>query len=316
MATDSLDASSVDAYLDRIGVDPDGVTDPDYETLARLQAAHVQHVPFENLAIVGHPHRDPRDADPEGTTAASDADAASRSFLGDGVALDVDALYEKLVERHRGGYCFELNGLFHALLAALGYDVDRVAARVVGRDGDARPPANHHANVVHLHRPFVVDVGTGAPQLRQPVPLDGTEVTDDAGVAWRIVDSDRVDADHETQYREPHERDWTTRYVFDTTPRDLSYFDATNDYLQTSPDSPFSTAPTLAIATPDGYRKLDVDTHTLVTFHDADDGTSPGPDAVGSDDRTRVEKRTRERPVPPEDWDVVLDATFGIDLQN
>jgi N-hydroxyarylamine O-acetyltransferase len=295
----------VHAYLDRIGVDVDAVPDPDYETLSRLQAAHVNRVPFENLAIVGHPHREhDRPGD----------DDASAPFLGDGITLDVDALFEKIVDRERGGYCYELNGLFHVLLAELGYDVDRVAARVVGRDGDARPPANHHANVVHLHRPFVVDVGMGTPQMRQPTPLDGTEVTDDAGVTWRVVESDRVDADYETQYREPHERRWHTRYVFDTTPRSLSYFDATNDYLQSSPDSPFTGAPTLSVATPDGYRKLDATTHTLVTFHDADDGTSPGPDAVGHDDRTRIEKRTRERPVPPEDWDVLLDATFGIEL--
>ncbi|WP_227132981.1 arylamine N-acetyltransferase family protein [Halorubellus salinus] len=302
---DRPDAIDVDAYLDRIDADVDSLPDPDYETLSRLQAAHVQHVPFENLAIVGHPHRED---DRTG-------DADDGTVLGDGVALDTDALFEKIVERERGGYCFELNGLFHALLASLGYDVDRVAARVVGRDGDARPPANHHANVVHLHRPFVVDVGTGTPQLRQPVPLDGTEVTDDAGVAWRVVDSDRVDAEYETQYREPHQRDWTTRYVFDTTPRDLSYFDATNDYLQTSPESPFATAPTLAIATPDGYRRLDANTHTLVTFHDADDGTSPGPDSVGRDDRTRIEKRTRERPVPPGDWALVAASTFGVDVE-
>ncbi|MFC6954479.1 arylamine N-acetyltransferase family protein [Halorubellus litoreus] len=305
--SDSLDGLDVDAYLDRIGVDVDSVPEPDYETLSRLQAAHVQHVPFENLAIVGHPHR---------ADATSGDDANPVDALATGVVLDTDAIFEKIVERERGGYCFELNGLFHSLLAELGYDVDRVAARVVGRDGDARPPANHHANVVHLHRPFVVDVGMGTPQMRQPTPLDGTEVTDDAGVTWRVVESDRDDADYETQYREPHERDWQTRYVFDTTPRTLSYFDATNDYLQTSPDSPFTAGPTLSIATPDGYRKLDADTHTLVTFHDADDGTSPGPDAVGRDDRTRIEKRTRERPVPPTDWDVVLESTFGITLDT
>ncbi|WP_323676027.1 arylamine N-acetyltransferase [Halorubellus sp. PRR65] len=295
---DSLDVLDVDAYLDRIGVETGSVADADYETLARLQHAHVHRVPFENLAIVGHPHRDRDDV----------ADAAD----GNEVVLDTGVLFEKIVERERGGYCFELNGLFHALLAELGYDVDRVAARVVGRDGDARPPANHHANVVDLHRRFVVDVGMGTPQMRQPTPLDGTEVTDDAGVTWRVAESDRPDAAYETQYREPHEREWHTRYVFDTTPRSLSYFDATNDHLQTSPESPFSSTLTLSIATPDGYRTLDADTHTLVTFHDVDDGTSLGPDAIGDDDRTRIEKRTRERPVPPTDWDVVLESTFGL----
>jgi len=290
----------VDAYLRRIGVGVDAVVEPDWETLSRLQAAHVQAVPFENLSIVGHPHRD--DAETDG------------SHLGSGVVLDADHLYEKIVERERGGYCFELNGLFHALLAALGYDVDRVAARVVGSVDDDSHPANHHSNVVHLHRSFVVDVGTGTPQIRQPIPLDGTEVTDDAGVTWRVTETDLADATHRTQYREPHERDWTTRYVFDAAPRELSYFDATNDHLQRSRHSPFTGRAVLTIATPDGYRKLDPDTHTLVTFHECDGTDAPHAPTGGAHDPDIVEKRTRERPVASDDWDTVLAATYGIDL--
>ncbi|NHN43240.1 arylamine N-acetyltransferase [Halorubellus sp. JP-L1] len=296
-ATEPTGEFDADAYLRRIGVDPEGVVEPDWEALSRLQAAHVQAVPFENLSIVGHPHRD-------------DADTVQD----DGVVLDTTHLFEKVVERERGGYCFELNGLFHSLLADLGYDVDRVAARVLGSGGDDTPPANHHSNVVHLHRSFVVDVGTGTPQIRQPVPLDGTEVTDDAGVTWRVAESDREDATHETQYREPHERDWTTRYVFDVEPRDLSYFAATNDYLQSSPDSTFARSAFVTIASPDGYRKLSANEHRLVTFHESDGSDAPHARRGSRDRDVVVEKRTRERPVDPDDWDAVLAATYGIEL--
>lgn len=293
----------VDAYLERIGVDPDAVVEPDWETLARVQAAHVQSVPFENLAIVGDPYPDV---------------ASEGGIDAEGVVLDTAKVYEKVVERERGGYCYELNGLFHSLLAELGYDVDRVAARVVGSDDDDTPPANHHSNVVHLHRSFVVDVGMGTPQMRQPTPLDGTEVTDDVGVTWRVTESDRPDAEYVTEYREPHARNWRTRYVFDTTPRELGYFSATNDHLQHSPQSPFTGDPVLSIASPDGYRKLDADTHTIVTYEATseaaatqstpeDAGTSSTPAEVPA-----AQKRTLERPIPVRDWHDHLRDVFGV----
>lgn len=298
-STGTTGCVDADAYLERLGVDLDAVVEPDWETLARVQAAHVQSVPFENLAIVGDPHPE---AVPE-----------REGFAAEGVVLDTEHLYEKIVERERGGYCYELNGLFHSLLTELGYDVDRVAARVVGSDGDDTPPANHHSNVVHLHRPFVVDVGMGTPQMRQPTPLDGTEVTDDVGVTWRVTESERTDADYATEYREPHERDWRTRYVFDTTPRDLEYFSATNDHLQHSPQSPFTGTAVLSIASPDGYRKLDADTHTIVTYDDAtEDGTNP----TTPEDVPEAQKRTLERPIPVGDWHDRSRDVFGVAPTN
>jgi N-hydroxyarylamine O-acetyltransferase len=255
-------------YLDRIGVQPDSVETPDLSTLERLQHAHVTTVPFENLAIVGDPCND-------------------RS--GPGVTLSISDLYEKVVDRGRGGYCFELNGLFHWLLAELGYDVDRVAARVTS-DGDAGPPANHHTNVVQLNRRYVVDVGMGTPVMRRPLPLDGTIRSDEAGVEWRIVESDRPDETYRAEYREPGEDDWTPRYVFSDVPRDLRYFEATNDYLQSAPESPFTGDPVVSIATDDGHLKLSGETLT---------------ETVGSEER--------EWTVSGDAWDDTLEREFGLE---
>lgn len=218
------------AYVERIGVDPGAVGTPDLETLERLQRAHVTAVPFENLAIVGDPYGDRE---------------------GGGVVLSVPHLYEKIVRGEGGGYCFELNGLFHWLLDALGYEVDRVAARVTGEA--LRTPANHHTNLVQLDRRYVVEVGTGVPMLRRPLPLDGTPRSDGAGVEWRIVESDRPDETYCTEYRPPGEEEWAKRYVFSDVPRELSYFEATNDYLQSAPESPFTGEPIVAIATEEGH---------------------------------------------------------------
>ncbi|MEF8908108.1 MAG: arylamine N-acetyltransferase [Haloarculaceae archaeon] len=227
-------------YLDRIGVDSEGVA-VDRESLQRIQRAHVEAVPFENLAIVGDPFA-------EGD--------------GEGVTLDPDALYEKVVTRERGGYCFELNGLFNGLLRAVGFDADRVAACVLEEDGSVRTPANHHTNIVDLDRRYLVDVGLAVPPLRRPLPLDGAVRTDRAGVDWRVVDSDRPDADRMTQFRKPG-GEWTDRYVFQERPRDLSYFQASCDHLSTAPESPFTGDPVVTVGTADGYKKLDRETLTV-----------------------------------------------------
>jgi N-hydroxyarylamine O-acetyltransferase len=219
-----------DRYLARLSVDPGDAADPTYRTLARLHRAHVTSVPFETLSITGDPYGGP---------------------AGEGVDLSIPALYEKLVERNRGGFCFELNGLFGWLLAELGFDVTRVAARMVS---DLELPANHHPLLVTLDRTYVVDVGMGAPMLREPVPLGGSVGPDEAGVSWRVAGSDRPDADYRLRYREGD--DWEDRYVFDETPRDLRYFAATCDYLQSAPESGFTGDPVVVRPTPDGHAKL------------------------------------------------------------
>ncbi|WP_256297107.1 arylamine N-acetyltransferase family protein [Haloarchaeobius salinus] len=264
-----------DRYLERIGVDPTTVTPGaiDLDTVARLQHAHVGAVPFENLAIVGDPFDDATD--------------------GEGVVLDLGHIHEKVVERRLGGYCFELNGLFGWLLGELGVDTHRVAARVVGDDGTGRPPANHHTNVVTFDRRFLVDVGMGIPTMRRPLPVDGEVVTDSAGVAWRVVESDRPDETHLTQYRRPGEAAWRDRYLFTDVPRELSYFEATCDYLQSAPESPFTGEPVVSVATDTGHVKLKRD--TLVRYE--------------GNERS-------EEPVAAEDWHDVLARRFGLQYRT
>jgi len=273
-----------DAYFDRIGLNPDREWAPTLSTLTALQHAHVTTVPFETLSITGDPH-----GKREGT----------------GVSLALDELYEKIVERRRGGFCYELNGAFTWLLRELGFDADRVAARVIS-DGDRTPPANHHSILVTLDRRYVVDVGLGLPKLRQPVPLDGSVVTD-AGTDWRLVESERPDADYLVQYRDRSAADdgesdgigrsdtdddtsgWQDRYDLTTESRDLSYFEATCNYLATAPESIFTGEPTVTIATERGHRRLSTE-----TFSETVDGV------------------TAERSVEPGEWHAVLERAFGL----
>lgn len=254
-------------YLDRLDVDAAAVEDPRLSALASLQRAHVYSIPFETVAVAGHPHED---------------------RAGAGVSLALPAIFEKLVRAQRGGFCYELNGLFAWLLDELGYEVEQMAGAVL-QDGVPEPPANHLTTVVTLDQPYVVDVGLGVPPMRRPLPLDGTVRTDEAGIDWRAVESDRPDADYLTQYRVGDDA-WSDRYVFRTVPRDLSYVAATCEYLTTAPESPFTGEPVVSRATPAGYAKLDADTLTRLV-----------------DGERRTESVTAER------WDAVAREAFGLE---
>lgn len=250
--------ADIDRYLARIGLSPTAVRDAphDNDTLDRLQRAHLTSVPFETLSITGDPFGE---------------------WTGSGVTLSTDALFEKIVVAERGGYCFELNGLFTELLRGLGFDADRAAAMVLSDDGDPSPPANHHTVVVDLDRRYVADVGTGNPKTRTPVPLDGETVRDDLGTAWRVVESDRPDSDFLLQYRRADATEWSERYVFDDIARELSYFAATCEYLSTAPESPFVDDPTISVGTDDG--SLELTTDSITRIEDGEETTT----TVGKD---------------------------------
>lgn len=178
------------------------------------------------------------------------------------------------------------------MLDALGYDVDRVPARVTSDEGTSSP-ANHHGIVVDLDRRYVVDVGMGVPVMRQPTPLDGEPRTDDAGVEWRVADCDRPDERFQTEYRDPGTDEWSVRYVFSHDPCDLDYFRATNDFLQTAPESPFTGDPVVCIATEEGHRKLSGTTLT---------------ETVGATDH--------ERAIDEAEWAATVGTEFGLPVDD
>src|SRR5437660_12879903 len=110
----------IQAYLQRI--DYTGPLVPSAKTLRLLQVAHLRTIPFENLSI----------------------------HSGEPIVLDDDALFEKIVRRRRGGFCYELNGLFAALLRALGFDVKMLSARVANDERIFGPDFDHMALLVTL----------------------------------------------------------------------------------------------------------------------------------------------------------------------
>ena len=189
---------NVDAYLSRLGIS--APVRSDLATLERLQRAHLSAVPFENLDVY-----------------------ARRT-----VRTDDDWTVTKIADRGRGGWCFELNGAFAALLTELGYEVKRLAATVLYGSVSLIP--THLSIEVTLERPYLVDVGFGDSFIR-PLPLD-SEGPHDGGTATFGF---QFEGDEITLVS--HEDDGTIQrhYRFDRTGHRSSDFEEASSYLQTTP---------------------------------------------------------------------------------
>jgi N-hydroxyarylamine O-acetyltransferase len=131
------------AYLQRIGYS--GSVSADSETLRNLHRAHLFTVPFENLDI----------------------------GWGRRIQVEEQAFVRKIVAQHRGGFCYELNGAFAALLRTLGFKVTLLSARVPRVHGDYGPEFDHLTLRVDLNEPWLADVGFGDCFCRSLTACDG-----------------------------------------------------------------------------------------------------------------------------------------------
>lgn len=222
----------LDAYFARINYS--GPTDLTLDTLRALHRAHLLAIPFENLDI--HARRR--------------------------ITLDEAALVTKLVTRRRGGFCYELNGLFSLALRALGFDVTLIEARVTTRSGGWGIPFDHLALVVALDERWLADVGFGE-NFRTPIRLDVTGEQDAEGTLYRRF---RVAHDGTEGFFHRQDADgiWHARYQFFLAPRTLDDFRPGCDYHQASPESSFTRKRVISQALPDGLITL-TDSALIVT---------------------------------------------------
>jgi N-hydroxyarylamine O-acetyltransferase len=207
-----LDSTLVDAYLARIGASRP--VRPDAGSLRELQLRHLRAVPFENLSI----------------------------HLGEEIVLERGALVDKVVRRRRGGFCYELNGAFAALLSALGYEVTLLAARVFSTDRPG-PLFGHLALRVDAPEPRLVDVGFGQ-FSHHPLRLDLRCDQPDPGGVFRVVGREHGDLDVLT--------DGQPQYRLEARPRVLSDFVPTCWWHRTSPRSHFTRSLTCSLPTGTG----------------------------------------------------------------
>ncbi len=194
------------AYAARIGYD--GALEPTLETVRALHRLHAAAIPFENLS----------------------------TLLGETPRLDVASLERKLVLSRRGGYCFEHNRLFGAVLETLGLEVGGLAARVRWeREPSADVPRTHMLLRVDIAgEAHIADVGFGGLTLTAPL---------------RFVPGLEQRTPHET-FRMLHEDagfvleaklagEWRALYWFDETPHMPIDFEVFNHFVATYPRSPF-----------------------------------------------------------------------------
>ncbi|MGW3203505.1 arylamine N-acetyltransferase family protein [Streptomyces sp. NPDC001135] len=225
-----MDSSQVDDCLRRIGAERP--RRPTGRALRELHLRYLRSVPFENLSI----------------------------HLDEEIVLEEEWLLDKVTGRGRGGFCYELNGLFGALLAALGYEVELLAARVYGDEGRLGIPYDHLALRVRTVEgdTWIADVGFGAHSHYPLRYAERAEQADPGGV-FRVAEAGpdaagargggpAGDGDLDVI------RDGRPQYRLETRPRVLGDFVAGAWWHRTSPLSHFTQSLVCSRITEDGGR--------------------------------------------------------------
>ena len=209
----------IKGYLERIGARRQ--YHPSLPFLRDIHRHHLYTVPFENLDV-----------------------AHKRKII-----LDVHKTYNKVVLCKRGGFCYELNGLFFHLLAQLGFDCYMIGARVFRDDGSLGPPLDHAAVLVRLRgEEWLVDVGFGDSFL-SPKRIVPYEVQVDYNRYFKLeTDPD----DNYILMMSDDGVDYSPKYWFSTQRKEYIEFLEMCEYHQTSPDSPFTRKKMITQATKSG----------------------------------------------------------------
>lgn len=201
---------NVSEYMKRIGYDE--TLQPSYEVLKSLIYKHAMSIPFENIDIQ---NKVP-------------------------IKLDPVKFFDKVIRNERGGYCYELNGLFYGLLVSLGYQVRRVMGRVVsGRN--IGPEYDHLALIVTIGgEDYLVDVGFGDFAL-QPLSITTNRLQSDGRASFAISDHGMMDGRIYKKVEKVNElnTDLSVKYYFTTNEESLDDFSFMNEHQQMHPDSHF-----------------------------------------------------------------------------
>lgn len=190
-----------------------------YKYLKELQYQHLLHIPFENLDI----------------------------HLNKKIELDVNKFYHKIVIHKRGGYCYELNGLFATLLRKIGYNVHLISARVFSKNRKFGKSFGHLCLLINLHSTsYLVDVGFGS-FTSFPLKLTLNEIQEDPAGSFYFKKYYNY-----YQICKIENKSHQPAYIFKLTPYHLEDFSKTNEYHQTSPLSTFTSKKVISKLTLNG----------------------------------------------------------------
>lgn len=232
------------AYAARVGYT--GPLVPTAEVFVALHRAQAYSIPFENLDI----------------------------HLGRPIGLDAASLSQKLLTAHRGGYCYELNGLFGRVLRQLGFEVTNLVGRNLIAGAPLRPRAHQLLLVQVAGQPWVADLGFGGNTLLEPIPLV-------VGPEHRMgFDTYRLQAapPHGYHLQLLMDGQWQSLYGFTLDETQPSDYRMMSYYYSNSPDSPFRQQRMCAQATPD-YRASLVDRELKIRLPDGSSTTTVLADA-------------------------------------
>ena len=217
-----FDDSQVEGYLKRIGL-PTEKQEPTLEYLNTIIRAQLRHIPFD-CADVWAKHVTPSTA--------------------------TDDLYDKIITRKRGGYCFELNSLFCHFLKALGFDCYLVIIHL-SRPGVTYPGISHPAHcgvVLNIDgAQHFADVGLGGPLPDGSIPMDGTEVLGCKQIMrgpYTVIISKNKDGG------------WDDKFTFKNMPADPAEIVPLNFYVSQRPNSTFAADLKLNLREDNGSREF------------------------------------------------------------
>jgi N-hydroxyarylamine O-acetyltransferase len=205
-----VDHLDLAAYLRRIGWE--GGTEPTLETLVGLHRAHLAAIPFENTDLL----------------------------IGRAVAVDLDSVQAKLVERRRGGYCYEHGTLLAAVLERLGYPVERTLGRIGGHQPNPRPRTHMTVRVTVGDGVWLADTGFGS-GLLEPLSFDVCGPQRQGGWTFELVRTASAGptGTDAWELRELVEGEWATHYGLDRVRQHPNDVMLSNHYTSTFPRSPF-----------------------------------------------------------------------------
>ena len=210
-------------YLERIGYSGD--LSLNAGLLASIQELHVKTVPYENLDVLA----------------------------GVPISLAPDALYEKIIIRKRGGFCFELNALYSWFLSELGFSVTNYFARYL-MNSDVIPKRRHHVIIVEIEgKKILCDVGVGNEAPRRTLVLELDTVQSDGFGEYKFEYDDFLGWILLQNYK----GQWRRQYSFTEDPQIPSDFEAISFYCEKHPLSIFNKQRIVAIKTSGGRKTLD-----------------------------------------------------------
>uniref|UniRef100_A0A1A8NUM6 arylamine N-acetyltransferase n=2 Tax=Nothobranchius rachovii TaxID=451742 RepID=A0A1A8NUM6_9TELE len=241
---------NLEEYFQRIGFHGPKDT-ADLNTLRSIHKLHVMSIPFENLSL----------------------------HCGERITMDLEEIFNKIVRRSRGGWCFESNSLFGWVMRQMGFDATMLGSRVFN-NGDFGSRDDHLIHMVRIgEKAYIADVGFGVSfQLWEPIELiSGKDQPQVAGVfhltekdgTWILEKTRRKPKILDSAFAESSlvsKKETQQLYCFTLTPQEPEHFSEKNHSLQTDPASLFTNKSICSLQTPTGFRVLVGWTYSEVTY--------------------------------------------------